>query len=110
MLSVAASRIRSAVRRQDLVCRLGGEEFAVYLPTCDMDEAMDVAERIRLAMDGKPIQTDDGSVLATVSIGVTTGPASSVTLERSLSVADKALYQAKSAGRNRVAFAQYTGG
>lgn len=100
VLAVAAARLRAAVRKQDLVGRLGGEEFAVYLPRCSRREALEVAERIRTSMDGEPIALEDRSVVATVSIGVTTGPESSFCLDRSLGIADKALYEAKTAGRN----------
>lgn len=105
VLAVAAARLRAAVRKQDLVGRLGGEEFTVYLPHCSRREALEVAERIRASMDGEPVALEDGTVVATVSIGVTTGPASSFSLHRSLGVADKALYDAKTAGRNRTVFA-----
>lgn len=105
VLAVAAARLRAAIRKQDLVGRLGGEEFAVYLPQCSRREALEVAERIRVSMDGEPVALEDGTVVATVSIGVTTGPASSFSLHRSLGVADKALYDAKTGGRNRTVFA-----
>lgn len=108
VLAAAASRLRAAVRKQDLVGRLGGEEFAVYLPECSKHEALEVAERIRSSMDSDPIAPNgEDAVVVTVSIGVTTGPEGRLTLDQSLSLADKALYSAKAAGRNRAVFTHF---
>ncbi len=109
VLTVVADRLRASIRKHDLVGRLGGEEFAVYLPQCSKREALEVAERIRVSMEKDPIALEgDGAVVATVSIGVTTGPANRLTLDRSLSIADKALYDAKTGGRNRAVFTDFT--
>jgi diguanylate cyclase (GGDEF)-like protein/PAS domain S-box-containing protein len=105
VLASAASRLRAAVRKQDIVGRLGGEEFAVYLPQCSKREALEVAGRIRDLMGSDSITLEGGgAVVATVSIGVTTGPENRLTLDQSLGVADKALYLAKTGGRNRAVF------
>lgn len=106
VLAAVAGRLRAALRKQDVIGRLGGEEFAVYLPQCSRREALDVAERTRASIEVEPISLQDGGAVAvTVSIGVTTGSESKLTLDRLLDVADKALYEAKNGGRNRAVFA-----
>lgn len=105
VLAAAARRLKSALKKQDLVGRLGGEEFAVLLPECPATRAKAVAERIRRAVEATPISTDDRqAVTVTVSVGVTTAVSASEELDRLLVIADKALYQAKGTGRNRSIF------
>lgn len=94
--------IAAAVRCDDVVYRYGGEEFSVLLPGALLDEATEVAERVRNAVASATIpgeQTQPGGRL-TVSVGVSTLPnaAGIAITER----ADKALYEAKLAGRNQV--------
>jgi two-component system cell cycle response regulator len=99
-----ARRLRKNVRGIDLACRYGGEEFVVVMPDTDQDVAERVAERIRGEIERVPFAIDGGksSISATVSIGVSSllrGPDS---IEDLMKRADMALYEAKSAGRNRV--------
>lgn len=91
-----ARRIRSALREGDLLCRLGGEEFAAVLPNADSSSAFDIAERLRDAVADTPIAGIGG---ITVSVGVATlaGEMSSSDLVRR---ADAAMYRAKIGGRN----------
>lgn len=106
VLTESARRIRTSVRERDIVGRIGGEEFAVFLPRCSRRQAIEAAERIRRSMERDPISIDEAhAIVATVSIGVTTSPEPGMTLERLLIVADKALYDAKAEGRNRAVFA-----
>jgi diguanylate cyclase (GGDEF)-like protein len=96
------SRLRVMTRRGEIAARLGGEEFALFLPEITPSEALARAEAIRRLMAQRPINTfNETSVRATVSIGVAFHePGQSlVTL---ISAADRALYAAKAAGRNRV--------
>jgi diguanylate cyclase (GGDEF)-like protein len=94
----AAAAIVDAVRSVDIVFRLGGEEFAVLLPSTDTLEAYAVAERIRVS-----IQDDfvNYSVPVTVSCGVATRRKGGLDRKQLLRAADEALYRAKAAGRNR---------
>ena len=91
------------LRQQDVMGRLGGEEFAIFLPGSDGAGARTVAERLRAAVAAQPAATHQGSVALTVSIGLTLcvrGDSSDAALRR----ADQAMYQAKERGRNRVEF------
>jgi diguanylate cyclase (GGDEF)-like protein len=105
-----ANRIRSQLRASDIAARFGGEEFALLLPQTSLNEALMLAERIRLEVNSQPISLDDGSSLAlSVSIGVSeTLPLSNKTQQQAdgeqlLVNADQALYTAKASGRNRIA-------
>jgi diguanylate cyclase (GGDEF)-like protein len=95
----AAEVMRSSVREVDICARYGGEEFVIILPQCGREDAIDVAERIREAIASKPV-TKVGQV--TASIGVATYPGAAKTKEELIEMADRAMYLAKAAGRNRV--------
>ncbi len=102
ILSSFAEILERNVRPQDTVGRIGGEEFAIVLPDCDPDEAVGVAERINGLLHATAFTVGDGEKLnATVSIGVHVDRQER-RLERLLCLADKALYRAKRAGRNRM--------
>ena len=96
--AVAARSIRS----EDLLARLGGEEFVVLLPETDQASALILANRIRAAIEATPLSLPEGAIVMTVSIGVGTLNAAEATPESLLQYADKALYMAKESGRNRV--------
>jgi diguanylate cyclase (GGDEF)-like protein len=83
-----------------LLGRYGGEEFAVILPDSAQDPA-EVAERLRAAVSGAPVRTPEAEIAVTVSVGVA-GLQGDPDLSALLSRADRALYAAKRAGRNRV--------
>lgn len=95
-------------RDKDLIARFGGEEFVILLPDADYAEALECAERIRLGVQMHPFTVNDGMLLQVrVSIGVTAIDVTvSEPLENAINRADKALYQAKSLGRNRVCGAE----
>ena len=104
VLSAVAHVLKNQFRTKDLLARYGGDEFAVLLPEVGEEEALAVAERIRIAVTGK---TSDGSdslirVPVEVSIGVAELDAQG-TYDSLLRSADAALYRAKDAGRNTVA-------
>lgn len=98
----ATQQFKQAIRRGDLLARIGGEEFAVLLPNTDEWGAIMVAERVRACIAGSPLRTEAGTLELTASIGVTSLHASDRTPEDALGRADKALYQAKDEGRDRV--------
>jgi diguanylate cyclase (GGDEF)-like protein len=94
---------RDILRDVDCAGRLGGEEFAVLLPRTDVDHAMAVAERLRETMEKASVAASHGeTVHFTISIGVATMRDDAIDLDTLLSQADRALYQAKHSGRNRV--------
>ncbi|TCS39284.1 diguanylate cyclase (GGDEF)-like protein [Paucimonas lemoignei] len=96
-----ARRLAKRVRKADIACRFGGEEFAVILPGCSLHAAKQFAETIRKWIEKIPVETDTGPIIVTVSAGCSTcktGDTDSDLLER----ADRALYRAKRNGRNRV--------
>ncbi|MEZ5445493.1 MAG: GGDEF domain-containing protein [Gammaproteobacteria bacterium] len=101
VLRTVAGRITDCTRGSDMVFRYGGEEFTVVLSNTDIDGAALLADRIRKAIAATPIIIDGFEIAVTVSMGVSTLEAedSAATL---LSRADAALYDAKTAGRNRV--------
>jgi diguanylate cyclase (GGDEF)-like protein len=89
------------VRRLDILGRIGGEEFAVCMPSVTLADAKALAERLRCAVAGTGLATPMGPVSVTVSIGVACfGPGD--TVASLTDRADAAMYSAKRAGRNRV--------
>jgi two-component system cell cycle response regulator len=104
VLREVARRIEGNVRVSDIACRVGGEEFIVIMPGTELDKARRVGERLRLQFSRKPIRTSAMSepVKLTVSIGVTGYDRLTDSLDQLLRRADKALYDAKAQGRNRV--------
>lgn len=97
-------RFLANVRPTDIVCRTGGEEFMVIMPDTPGDKACAAAERIRKAVAAEEFLTlnETLSLSITVSAGVSTLQDSADTIDDLIRRADNALYQAKSAGRNRV--------
>ena len=105
VLREVARIIEQSIRRgTDMSCRYGGEEFAVLLPNTNIEDASRIAETIRKQLEARGITHPDSDVGAyvTVSLGVAAiAPTENDTGEVLLNVADQALYQAKSAGRNQ---------
>jgi len=101
VLRVVARTIATTIRQTDFAARYGGEEFVVILPETEVDDALRVGDRIRVAVRENPIDTPRGLLLITVSIGASSNR--TTTSDRSLdSEADQALYLAKRRGKDRV--------
>lgn len=98
-----ATRCIGALRQVDIVGRFGGEEFAVILPQTDEAQAVEVAERLRQAIQNAEIPLEHGlPIRFTVSIGIASLGDEVTNLDTLLNWADSALYDAKNAGRNQV--------
>ncbi len=103
VLETIAGVLAKAVRNEDVVARFGGEEFSIILRAIEIDSAQLMAERLRKLVESTVMPAPAQSVRATVSIGLAGFPSTPVkTLEELVEAADKALYRAKHAGRNRV--------
>lgn len=104
VLKEFAGRIRSTVRGADLACRFGGEEFVVVMPDTPAEAAAAVAERLRGMIEARPFQLRSGEtpLMLTASMGIATLMPGIDTPEQLLKQADRALYEAKNSGRNRV--------
>ncbi len=103
LLKYLATAIRNELRDNDVPARYGGDEFIVFLSETPPEGAVIVAERIRDAMAGAPIDVGGGNlVTCTVSIGIAGYPEDGSSIDAISARADRAMYQAKRQGRNRV--------
>jgi diguanylate cyclase (GGDEF)-like protein/PAS domain S-box-containing protein len=103
VLKGAAAAWRESLRSFDVLGRCGGEEFSVILPETGLETAASVAERMRAATESLAIPSDGGSIRFTASFGVACSTGEGDTdLDALLCTADRALYAAKEAGRNKV--------
>jgi diguanylate cyclase (GGDEF)-like protein len=107
VLNVFSGELSAHCRTGDTAARLGGEEFVLVLREIMPGRAELTAERIRRAFEAREIHIDDEVLTCTVSVGVAPGRSKSLDFDTMLSAADKALYVAKRAGRNRVELASY---
>ena len=105
VLRAVARALRGVVRASDFPCRFGGEEFALLLPDTGPEDAVLLAERIRTAVTQECRSRSLAPTLQpiTVSIGIASAPTETVTPESLVELADRRLYEAKAAGRNRIA-------
>ena len=109
VLKDLAKTLMHTLRDVDLCGRIGGEEFAVLLPHTPLDEALNVAERLRVALQARKVPLPDNNTLSfTVSIGLAMLTTEDKNLDKLMHKADLALYQAKEQGRNRVVVYQQT--
>ncbi|MBI3995583.1 MAG: diguanylate cyclase [Nitrospirae bacterium] len=103
VLRVLAVCIQGQIRPTDWAARYGGEEFAVLLPETAGSGAAVAAERLRAAVAGRAVRIGpEKTARVTVSVGIATFPEDAATEEALVAAADRALYEAKRAGRNRV--------
>ena len=97
-----ADVINSVTRGSDITGRLGGEEFAMVLPSTSTREAIEFSDRLHHAINKSVLKHDDSVIKYTASIGLTSfEPSTSVSIDELLARADLALYQAKREGRNQ---------
>jgi diguanylate cyclase (GGDEF)-like protein len=101
VLRQSADALRACLRRGEFVYRIGGEEFLVLLPGCDLDGAAPVAERVRAAIAA----AQPGGLPVTASVGAAAASGESITFDALFETADRALYVAKRSGRNRISLA-----
>jgi len=102
LLVTLVKTIQAQLRHTDVLARQGGDEFVVLLPETPSTGAIDVAERIRNAVENTPLVLDSQIVRTTVSIGVASYPSDGHTLDVLLAQADHKMYEAKQGGRNRI--------
>ena len=103
VLRSLCERIRTCLRGKDILARLGGEEFVVVAAGAQINDAVKMAERIRLAISSSPFQTQAGPVSVTCSMGVAASDGHEIsTVDKLLALADQRLYSAKDHGRNNV--------
>jgi diguanylate cyclase (GGDEF)-like protein len=104
-----ADILRNEVRTTDIVCRYGGEEFAIIFPETHLNLAVKGADRIREQIACRPIAIDDGEVKLTVSMGASVYMKTSVIdFNDFVDSVDKYLYEAKQSGRNCICHIDYT--
>ncbi len=106
VLRIFADVLSKALRPADIAARIGGEEFAAALPDCGVEAALAIARRICNAFQNDARFVNGQRVVATVSVGAAVAAAPGSSLADTLASADRALYQAKDLGRNRVVLAQ----
>lgn len=101
-LQCVAKTLKAQCREVDIPARLGGEEFGILLPNTQLEEAVNVAERIRRAIEELHCMHEGKTVAMTASLGVASTKPGMKVLDELFHHADTAMYQAKNAGRNRV--------
>ena len=102
VLKKVSQLIKINLREIDFVARMGGEEFAVILPQTDQSEASKIAERIRLKVFDEGIKVFDESFNISISLGISSFPKDTENKDILMEFADKALYNAKNSGRNKI--------
>jgi diguanylate cyclase (GGDEF)-like protein len=103
VIQETARRLRETARRSDHVGRIGGEEFLIVAPNCDLDALRECAERFRVAISDRPFETASGRLTITVSIGATVWSSEHpLSSEHLCKMADYALYRVKRHGRNGI--------
>lgn len=108
-LVAIADVLTRSLRSGEVAVRMGGEEFLVLIPHADIEEARARAEAWRAVIRSQPVATSLGAAEITFSAGISAYPDTAASFEQMLQQADKAVYAAKRAGRNRVVVARQPG-
>ena len=103
VLAHLARTLRRTLRVEDVLGRLGGEEFAILLPETGQSDGLEIAERLRHVVADSYLEVDGLRISVTVSIGSVTSPARGTSWNQLYRQADEALYKAKQGGRNLIA-------
>lgn len=106
ILKETADILKNCVRSSDLVIRFGGEEFLALLIDINDGESVNIAEKIRRAVEEKKITVPDGTIKKTISLGVSEFPIDTESFWQAIKFSDVALYRAKETGRNK--FVRFT--
>ena len=101
VLSAVASAMSQALQRGEILARLGGEEFGIYLPEALRQNPYDVAEALRRAIQALDIRHGDARISVTISAGIAVA-LTDLPMKEFMGMADAALYSAKNLGRNRI--------
>ena len=105
-LQLIGQTLQLAARKEDTVCRWGGEEFFIIAPNISLSDGAVAAERLRKFVENQTITLEDASVSVTISLGVACLDLESKNKDQLLIEADQALYAAKHGGRNRVGISE----
>jgi two-component system cell cycle response regulator len=110
VIQEAARRMKNTMRGYDQVGRYGGEEFLIVAPGCGLENCLNMAERVRESIAREPIETSEGPLPITCSLGAAVAlPSVREEANALIARADAALYCAKASGRNRAEFAEPPG-
>lgn len=109
MLRQAADALKAGLRAQDVVARIGGDEFLVICPDTALDAALACAERVRLSVSSTPVVAGTLQLKASVSIGVAMRDSGMANADALVKRADQGVYIAKQKGRNRIGVVQAPG-
>ncbi|HSM25954.1 MAG TPA: GAF domain-containing protein, partial [Anaerolineaceae bacterium] len=102
ILRLLSDELQKNLRETDILCRYGGEEFAILLPETNIKTAETIAERLRISVANKAFEVTEMVLNITISIGVSCMKGKDAEIESMLNMADKAMYEAKRSGRNKV--------
>ncbi len=94
--------LQALVRKQDIVGRFGGDEFAIVLPETNLEEARSLGERIRATVAESSVPIQERAIEISISMGLTLAQSGEKSIYQAMVRADKALYQSKAQGRNQV--------
>ncbi|TDO96831.1 GGDEF domain-containing response regulator [Marinomonas balearica] len=102
VLSSVASRLQGGARKGDILARIGGEEFAICLPSTTLEQAVQACERYRMVLSNQPLSYNGDQFNITFSAGLVSLDDRYVTKHELMKAADDLLYQAKQGGRDRI--------